>query len=216
MLHVLGVGEGRRARFERGRQALADSTAISEELGLSYMAQWSQRSLGRLELVAGEPVAAERALRRSYDLLSEMGLNSSLGEAAIPLAQALHGQGRAAEAERFLEAVKEEWASGDVSIEAPRLALRAKLLAAQGWHEHASRVADRALRLVRRTDWACLQADILLVHSEVMRMGEREGEAVTSLREALRIARSKGYEAVARDAERLLVELGEEIAGRSR
>src|SRR6185295_1267448 len=139
------------------RLVLAGSTAISEELGLAYMAQWSKRSLGRVELAAGNPEAAEQALRSSHDVLAEMGLKGSLGEAAVPLADALYQQGRHDEATKMLETVTDELASGDASIEAPRLCVRAKLFAAQGWHEHAERAARRALRLVQRTDWSCLE-----------------------------------------------------------
>jgi class 3 adenylate cyclase len=213
MLHVLGVAEGRRARFEEARRSLADSTAISDELGLSYMASWSERSLGRIELAAGDSRAAERALRRSYDVLSDMGLNSTLGEAAIPLADALYHQGRHEDADRLLETVREEWASGDVSIEAPRLAVRAKLFAARGWDQHAERVALRALRLVRRTDWACLRAEVLLAYAEVLRLGGKDDEPI--LREALGVAEGKGYAAAARAALRLLEEPGERVGGRS-
>ena len=66
MLHVLGAGEARRGRFGPARLSLAQSTAISEELGLKYMAQWSRRSLGRLELgrgAAGGRARAEVQLR---------------------------------------------------------------------------------------------------------------------------------------------------------
>ena len=98
------AGGGHAARPRRRRRAAAgasttaarrsrESTAISEELGLRYMAQWSKRSLGRLELAAGDPAAAERALRESWEVLTEMGLNSSLGETAVPLAEALYAQG---------------------------------------------------------------------------------------------------------------------------
>ena len=54
-----------------------------------------------------------------------MGLKSSLGETAVPLAEALYAQGRLDEADETLKAVKEEWASGDASVDAPRLAVRA-------------------------------------------------------------------------------------------
>jgi tetratricopeptide (TPR) repeat protein len=174
------------------------------------MAQWSNRSLGRLELVAGDAPAAERALRSSYDVLAAMGTNSSLGEAAIPLAHALYAQGRHEEASSFLEVVKDEWASGDASIEAPRLALRAKLLALQGWDRHAERTALRALRLVRKTDWVCLQADTLLAYAEVLSLADREQDAVPSLREALTIAEAKEYEVVVTAVRRRLEQLGED------
>ena len=69
MLHVLGIAEGRRARFENGRAALRAAVEISEDLGLRYMGQWAHRSLGQLELNAREPgggrAGAARELRRA-------------------------------------------------------------------------------------------------------------------------------------------------------
>ena len=55
MLHVLGAAQGRRGDFNAGRAALEESSRISEDLGLRYMVHWSKRSLGHLELAAGEP-----------------------------------------------------------------------------------------------------------------------------------------------------------------
>jgi class 3 adenylate cyclase/tetratricopeptide (TPR) repeat protein len=214
MLHVLGVAEGRRARFGPGREAIASSTAISEELGLAYMAQWSKRSLGQLELAAGDPAAAERALRGSQAVLIEMGLNSSLGETVVPLAAALHAQGRYAEATDTLQSVKEEWASGDASVDAPRLAVRAKLLAADGLDIQAERSIERALRLVDRTDWACLQADTMLAHAEVLGSADRLAAAEPSLRRALQIAEAKGYTVAEQKARALLDEIGVAVSGR--
>jgi class 3 adenylate cyclase len=215
MLHVLGVARGRMGDLESARQSLADSTAISEELGLAYMAQWSKRSLGRLELAAGNPEAAEQALRSSYDVLAEMGLKGSLGEAAVPLADALYEQGRHDEAGRLLDTVTDELASGDASIEAPRLCVRAKLFAAEGWNDHAERAARRALRLVLRTDWACLESDTLIAHAEVLRLADRLSDASSGLRDALAIAESKGYELAAGHARELLGQVSREAAGPS-
>jgi hypothetical protein len=122
----------------------------------------------------------------------------------VPLADALFEQGRYDEAARMIETVTDELASGDASIEAPRLCARAKLFAAQGWHDHAERAARRALRLVLRTDWACLETDTLLAHAEVLRLAERGADASPSLRDALAIAEQKGYELGAARARELL------------
>jgi class 3 adenylate cyclase/tetratricopeptide (TPR) repeat protein len=208
MLHVLGASEARRGRFGPGREKLSTSTEISEELGLRYMAQWSKRSLGHLELAAEDPQESERALRWSYDVLAEMGLNSSLGEAAIPLADALYAQGRYDEAQRCLETIKDEWASEDTSVRAPRLAVRAKLLAVDGWDKLAERTALQALRLVEPTDWLCLKADTRLAHAEVLQLAGRAEEAVPSLREALRVAETKGYTVAAAQARGRFEKLG--------
>jgi ATP/maltotriose-dependent transcriptional regulator MalT len=197
MLHVLGVALGRQGDFEQARAVLADSTAISEDMGLLYMSQWSKRSRGRMELAAGDAVAAERLLRESWDVLAQMGLQSSLGETAVPLAEALYAQGRYGEADTVLKELNEEWASDDASINAPRLAVRAKLQAAEGWTRLAEETADRALRVVRPMDWLCLQVDALLAHAEVMQAVGRTRDALASAEEALRIAETKGYQAAA-------------------
>jgi class 3 adenylate cyclase len=214
MLHVLGLAEARRGNFDNGRAALESAAAISEELGLRYMAQWARRSLGKLEIAAGDAAAAERALRASYEVLDEMGLKGSMGETAVPLADTLFEQGRHAEAESLLEAVKEGSASDDASIDAPLLAVRAKLYAAQGWQDHADRSIRRALRLVRGTDWRCLQAETLLAAAEVLRLTARAGDAVPVLREAREIAREKGYAAAERRAGAALEELTGQAPGR--
>jgi class 3 adenylate cyclase/tetratricopeptide (TPR) repeat protein len=214
MLHVLGLAEGRRGRFEEGRTALETSCTISDELGLRYMAQWSKQSLGRLELAAGDFRAAEAALRTSYEVLLEMGLRSTLGETAVPLADALHEQGRGQEASELLEAVKDDWVSGDASTEAPRLAVRAKLFAARGWDEHADRAIRRALRLVRRTDWRCLQVDTLLAHAEVLRLAGLQDEAIASVHEAVGVAQAKNYVAAEQRAAAELEALTGKAAGR--
>jgi len=193
MLHVLGAALGRRGDFEAGRAALEESSRISDELGLRYMAQWSKRNLGHLELAAGDPVAAERVLRDSWEVLVEMGLDSSLGETAVPLAEALHAQGRDGDANEALKAVKDEWASGDASVAAPRLAVRARLQAADGFTSIALQTAERGLRVVRRTDLLCLQADTLLAHAEVARLAGDYDAATRSAAEALRVSEEKGY-----------------------
>jgi len=193
MLHVLGAALGRCGDFDAGRAALEESSRISDELGLRYMAQWSKRNLGHLELAAGDPAAAERVLRDSWDVLVEMGLDSSLGETAVPLAEALHAQGRDGDANETLKAVKDEWASGDASIAAPRLAVRARLQAADGFTSIALQTAERGLRVVRRTDLLCLQADTLLAHAEVARLAGEYDAATRSAAEALRVSEEKGY-----------------------
>ena len=100
-----------------------------------------------------------------------------------------------------MKALKDEWAGGDASVSAPRLSLRAKLLAADGWTRLAEETSDRALRMVRATDWLCLQADAFLAHAEVMQTAGRSDDALASAQEALRLATAKGYEAAARGAQ---------------
>jgi class 3 adenylate cyclase/tetratricopeptide (TPR) repeat protein len=208
MLHLVGIGEGRLGRLEPARQALADSTAINEELGLRYMGQWSRRSLGQLELAAEELESAEQALRRSYEVLDEMGLTGSLAETAVPLADAFYRQGRFDEAARLLDKLDDDGTNDDASVAAPLLMVRAKLATVEMRYEDADDLAGRALELVEATDWACLQADTLLAYSEVLSRMDCASRAIAILRRALQIASAKQYVVASRKATHKLEELG--------
>ena len=140
-------GSGGAGNFDEARAALSESTAISEDMGLLYMSQWSKRSRGRMELAAGDAVAAERALRESWEVLTQMGLQSSLGETAVPLAEALYAQGRFDEADATLKALNEDWAA---RRKRQRSAARAARQAARGRRVDAARRGDRGPRAAAR------------------------------------------------------------------
>jgi class 3 adenylate cyclase/tetratricopeptide (TPR) repeat protein len=209
MLHLVGIAEARSGRLEAGRRTLTHSTAISEELGLRYMAQWSRRSLGHVELWAEEPEAAERALRWSYEVLDEMELMGSLGETVVPLADALLAQGRYDEAAGLLEKIRDDWTSGDASVAAPLLMARAKLAIVKRRYDQAERLACQGVELVEATDWACLRVDSLLTYGEVLSAIGRRGTAIATLWKALQVANAKRYVVGARKAARNLEELSQ-------
>ena len=166
------------------------------------MSQWSKRSRGRMELAAGDPVAAERALRESWDVLTQMGLQSSLGETAVPLAEALLRAGPLRRGR--LDAEGAQGGVGERRRGSQRSSARRAGEAARGggWTRLAEETADRALRVVRPMDWLCLQVDALLAHADVMQSAGRQPDALASTEEALRIAEAKGYEAAAITARR--------------
>ena len=87
-------------RFDEARALLAASDAAFEELGLTLSSAVSHHA-AMVELLAGDPVAAERCLRKGYAALEEMGERAVLSTTAAFLGQALLAQGRDEEAERF-------------------------------------------------------------------------------------------------------------------
>ena len=94
MLHVLGIAEGRRARFDNGRAALRAASEISEELGLRYMAQWAQALAGPAG--AGRGRSRGRRGRAAHQLRRARGDGAeglAVGEMRL-LADALLRQGR--------------------------------------------------------------------------------------------------------------------------
>ena len=98
-------------RFDRARELLGSSEAAFEELGLTLNSAVSHHA-ATVELLAGDPAAAERTLRRGYATLEEMGDRALLSTTAAFLGQALLAQGRADEAEE-LAATSAELAADD-------------------------------------------------------------------------------------------------------
>ena len=100
MLHVLGVGEGRRGRFDKARAALRAAAGIGEDLGLRYMVQWAKRRWASWSWRPAIP--RPRAALRERTCSTEMGLNGSLAE-TVPLPTPCCAQGRLDEATEMLE-----------------------------------------------------------------------------------------------------------------
>ena len=87
-------------RFDLARQLLATSNAISADLGLTLNSASAQNE-AVVELLAGNPAAAEEGLRAMYRALEAMGERNCLSTTAALLARSILQQGRDAEAEDF-------------------------------------------------------------------------------------------------------------------
>ena len=86
-------------RFDEARALIAAADAAFEELGRTLGSAVSHHA-AIVELLAGDPVAAERLLRQGYAALEEMGEKPVLSTTAAFLGQALLAQGRHEEAGR--------------------------------------------------------------------------------------------------------------------
>ncbi|TIL77744.1 MAG: hypothetical protein E5Y76_09525, partial [Mesorhizobium sp.] len=85
-------------RFDLARQLLATSNAVYADLEVTLDAATSQNE-AVVELLAGNPDAAEESLRKGYLALQEMGDRMFLPTTAAFLARAVLEQGRDEEAE---------------------------------------------------------------------------------------------------------------------
>jgi tetratricopeptide (TPR) repeat protein len=189
-LRALARLEARRGRFAEARALLAEGRAIVDELGLRFSVSLFMLTAGEIEAMAGEPAAAERQLRLSYELCRRLGDRQYVA-VAPNLAEALHQLGRDEEALRFTEEVE-----AAAYLEVPEQFLwrkaRAKVLAAQGDGEQAERLAREAVALAERTDHLEEHADALMTLAEVLRRAGRAAEAAPALQEALRLCEQKG------------------------
>jgi class 3 adenylate cyclase/predicted ATPase len=179
-------------RFEEARPLLAQGRAISDELGFRVWVAGFSLAAGDIELLADDPVAAERELRRGYEALETMGERALLATVAAELARAVCAQARYEEAEQ-LTSVSEELARPlDVSAQIAWRTVRATCIAARGELADAEAVAREALRAAEQTDDLNRQARVLVALADIVRPAGREAEAASLEEQALALFERKG------------------------
>jgi ATP/maltotriose-dependent transcriptional regulator MalT len=195
-------------RFGEARDLVRRSRAIYEDLGLRLRSTSVAETAGGIEMLAGDAIAAEQELRASLVALAEMGEQGNQSTVAAALAHALIEQGRLDEAEEMVSASELAGAEDDVSTHVLGQSARARILAAQGRHEEAERIARDAVGRSEETDDLNMRGDTLLDLCRVLSdAGERDG-AVSAVEQALKLYEAKGNSAAVAAARRWLGELG--------
>jgi tetratricopeptide (TPR) repeat protein len=174
-----------RKMFQRGKEMLQD-------LGLAIAVAGASQECFDIEMLAGDPVAAEAELRGACTTLERLGEKGFLSTRAGFLAHALCAQGRYEEAQRFIEVAADAGAADDGATQALWRSARAKVTAAQDDFEAAEQLAREAVRIVEPTDWLNLRGDALVDLAEVLRLAGRPAEARAPLEEAIRLFEQKG------------------------
>jgi predicted ATPase/class 3 adenylate cyclase len=204
ILRHLGGLHAMVGRFELARQLLATSNAVYADLGLTLNAATSQNE-AVVELLAGNPAAAEESLRKGYRALEEMGERWFLPTTAAFLARAILEQGRDDEAEDLTKLSAELAANGDLLSQVLWRGVRARVLARRAEFKEAEALAREAVALAEVTDFVNHRAEALLDLSQVLEASCRGDEAVAAASEALRFYELKGN-TVAAAATRLRID----------
>jgi tetratricopeptide (TPR) repeat protein len=181
-----------RGDFERARELYREAQSRLEDLDARILAASATVDSGRVELLAGDLVAAERELRRGYEALGAVGekyLRSSVGGL---LARALVMGGSMAEADELTNAVEEMAAADDVDAQSVWRGARARVLAHRGETEAARRYGEEAVNLRRPSDAPVLLAEALADLAEVERLAGDGAAAAAALAEALALVNRKG------------------------
>jgi class 3 adenylate cyclase/tetratricopeptide (TPR) repeat protein len=194
-------------RFEEARELAARAGAILEELGrpieLYTMAFWT----APLELLAGDPVAAEREAAAACDGLEAAGEKGFLSTMSALLADALYAQGRLDEAEAAVRGSREAATSDDFNAQAAWRAAQAKILARRGELEEAERLAREAIEIIDRSDELSHQGEFRVGLAEVLQLAGRTDESIPVLEEALERYEQKENRVAADTTRALLTEL---------
>jgi class 3 adenylate cyclase/tetratricopeptide (TPR) repeat protein len=194
--------------FDEARTLYRRSRATYEELGLKVHAALVSLDSGPVEMLAGDPAAAERELRRDYETLTELGDKSYLPTTAALLAEALHELGRDDEAEQLTVVSEETSFPDDLNSEVEWRCARARILASRGAPEDAEKLAREAVAKAAESDFLEVQANAALTLAEAFTAGGRAAEASAAAQEALGLAHLKQATATAVDIQRRCSALG--------
>ena len=201
---LLGRLEAMRGDFGTAQALVTEARVVLEDMGRTPIAASTSLDSCAVNVLAGDPAAAERDLRRDYEALERMGEKYMLCSVASELARALVEEGRDEEAEHYTEVARELAAADDLSAQVLWRSVRARVLARRGEQEEAVALAREAVELLRDTDSLVAQADALFDLAEVLRVGGRSTDALAALGEALALYERKGDLASAARARALL------------
>jgi hypothetical protein len=192
VLCSLSYLEAMRANFARARELYVKARAMFEEVGAAVLAAHTSLTSGRVELLAGDAAAAEAELRRDYDELGRMGERYFRPLVGALLAQALHAQGKLAEARELADEARHLADADDIETQGVLRAITARLHADSGDDDEAETLARESVELLRKTDAPVMQADVLLHLGFVLKERGQLEEARAVLEEAAELYRIKG------------------------
>ena len=190
-IQVLGVLHAMRGEFEPARELLDRARAIQLDLGLRLAFGAGTAMMGgTVEILAGDPVAAEKRMRDGYEILVSIGEKGYLSTLVGYIAEAIYQQGRFEEAEQAAREARELSAPEDVESQRLWRGVIAKVLARRGEFEEAERLVREALEWADRSD-GYARADTRLDVVEVLTIVGQDGIA-DIVDEAIAVYEAKG------------------------
>ena len=189
---ILAALLGMRGDFDRARRLSAEAQALLAELGPTVAGASTSLESSRVETLAGDLPAAELALRRDYEALTELGERYLLSTVAGELARVLYAQGRLDEAEKCSRHAQELADPDDVASTTLWRTAQAKIMAHKGNRDAALILIGEAVDLLKRTDSVVAQAETLVDLAEVLRLSGRRKEADEVLEGAVELFEAKG------------------------
>ena len=178
--------------FDDAREMCLRGRAVLRDLGQGVRAASPRRDLAAVELLAGDPAAAERELRPDCEMLEKMGETYFLSTMAACCARAVREQGRDDEALELTRLAERSAAADDIDAQVLWRAVRAPILARAGAIEEAEAMARAALDMARQTELPDLHASALVELATVMRLAGRGARRAGSARRGDRHLRRQG------------------------
>ena len=154
ILQPLALLYGYAGRFADARAAITRARSAQTRCGAQIDSAMSAAQAGDIEMIAGDPAAAEAELKKGCDALRAMGERGYLSSLLPALAEAEYALGRLGEAHRLTEEAEALAAADDLDAQARWRATRAKVLAQRGQFTAARQLAGEAEALIAPTTWA--------------------------------------------------------------
>jgi tetratricopeptide (TPR) repeat protein len=197
---VLQAMEG---RFAEARLLVSRGRAIADELGENIFTTVAlAQMVGHVEMLAGDPAAAERQERPAFEFLQGLSEKTYLASITGMLGQAVHAQGRYEEAEWYSHIGREAAASDDRDAQVRWQLVTARVLGVRGDVDEAERLAREAILIATQTDVLDLHGDALLVLAEVLQLDGRPQDALPAVADALRLYEQKGQPSLGQEGPR--------------
>jgi predicted ATPase/DNA-binding SARP family transcriptional activator len=210
VLQPLALLYGYAGRFADARAANTRAWSAETRCGAAIDSAVSAAHAGVIEMIAGDLAAAEAQLMKGCDALRTVGERGFLSSLLPALAEVEYALGRVGEAHRLTEEAEALAGADDLDAQALWRVTRAKVLAQRGQFTTASQLAGEAEALIAPTNWAHLQAEILVAKAEVAKLAGAPAEAAASLRTALGIYQERRAVALADQARAALAALSAE------
>ena len=201
---MAGAFDDARSSCQEGKQIL---DALGRGIGAAAITTWTSA----IELLAGDPSAAERELRPAFKQLQEVGERANLASIAAQLAEALHAQGRPEEALAATFTSEDASSPDDVHAQISWRVARAKVLAQLGRGREAQDLGAAAVELAGTTDSPVFAAEALLALAEAHAAAGEPEEARDAAVHAQQLFEAKGNVVAAGRAGAL----SEELAART-
>jgi ATP/maltotriose-dependent transcriptional regulator MalT len=193
--------------FDLARTRIRESEAFAERLGADFWMAASHEFGGVIELMAGNPEAAERSFRKEYELHRRVGDEAHGSTSAAYLAEALCRLGRFDEAEELAMIARATGAEDDLATQASARSAQALVRSARGEHDEARRLAREAVDMYAGAQSPWFHGDGLMTLAEVSRAAGLLEEAREGARAALAAYERKGNEPAAASARALIDEV---------
>jgi class 3 adenylate cyclase/tetratricopeptide (TPR) repeat protein len=178
--------------FDVARDEYRRARRILEDLGNTFAAALTGIDSGPIELLAGDPVAAEAELRRDHATLERLDDRNFITTVAAYLADAVLRQGRDKEADDLAAFSAGAADPDDLVTQIAWRCVRGRVAARRGDPATAVALVEEAVARSRESDDPVGQANALVDLAEVLGAAGREDDAARAIAEARALYAAKG------------------------